>query len=251
MEYDGIRYCGFQLQTNAPTIQAELERAALRLTGEPVRVKGASRTDSGAHALGQVVALSTWSTLPVSTFVSGMNAHLPTDISVREAHQVDPSFDPRRDATSRVYRYTILNRPVRSPGWDRWAYRVPKRLDVEAMGVSLHTLEGSHDFAAFGGALPAGRSTVRQMLDARVWREDDRVLVEMEANAFLPGQVRRTVGVLVEVGSGRLSPESVRAIIDGCSQETATMAVPARGLCPMQVNYKDFLAHDSETNENL
>jgi tRNA pseudouridine38-40 synthase len=240
VEYDGTSYCGFQLQVQAPTIQAELERAVSQLTGVPTRVHGASRTDSGTHARGQVVALSTGSPLPVQTFVSGMNAHLSRDITIREAYQVSQEFEPRRHATSRVYRYTILNRPARSPVWERWAYHVPERLDTERMDAALRPLHGTHDFAAFAGHVPIGKSTVRRMVDTRVWREDERVLVEMEANAFLPGQVRRTVGALLQVGRGKLPPEALRAMLEGQSPQKADFAAPAKGLCLMRINYKDF-----------
>ena len=251
VEYDGTRYCGFQLQANGPTIQGELETAVARLTGDPARVQGASRTDSGAHAVGQVAAFSTESALPVSTFASGLNAYLPWDIAVREAHQMDPSFEPRRDATSRVYRYTIINRRARSPVWERWAHHVPGPLDIEAISVALRSLEGTHDFAPFGGRVPVGKRTIRRMMATRVWQEEDRLLVEMKANAFLPGQVRRTVGALLQVGTGRISPEAIRAMVDGQSNQLATEAVPAKGLCLMRVNYKDFPPDDCETNENL
>ena len=240
VEYDGTSYCGFQLQAQAPTIQAELERAVSQLTGMSARVYGASRTDSGAHATGQVVALSTGSHLPIQTFVSGMNAHLSRDITIREAYQVSPEFEPRRHATSRVYRYTILNRPARSPVWERWACHVPEQLDTEKMGVALRLLHGTHDFAVFAGHVPAGKSTVRRMVDTRVWREDERVLVEMEANAFLPGQVRRIVGALLQVGRGKLPPEALQAMLEGQSPHKADFAAPAKGLCLMRINYKDF-----------
>ena len=240
VEYDGTSYCGFQLQAQAPTIQAELERAVFRLTGVPARVHGASRTDSGTHATGQVTAISTESHLPIQTFVSGMNAHLSRDITIREAYQVNPGFEPRRHAISRIYRYTILNRPARSPVWERWAYHVPEHLDVARMDTSLRSLRGTHDFAAFAGRVPAGKSTVRRMVDTRVWREDERVLVEMEANAFLPGQVRRMVGALLRVGKGKLPPEALRAMLEGQGPQKADSAAPAKGLCLIRINYKDF-----------
>lgn len=251
IEYDGTEYSGFQKQTKAPTVQCALEEALARLTGEQIRVKGASRTDSGAHALGQVVAFSTDSSLPLEAFVKGPNAHLPREIAVLQAHLVPTLFDPRRDATSRVYRYTILNQATRSPSWERWAYQVPGQLDLDAMSASLRSLEGSHDFAPFGGAVPLGKSTIRRIISTQVIRYDNRVLVEIEGNAFLPGQVRRTVGTLLKVGKGKLSPETVRGIIDGSSDQRATTAVPAKGLCLVKIKYKDFPPNGYKTNENL
>ena len=126
VEYDGTRYCGFQLQNNGPTIQAELEGAISRLTRESARLRCAGRTDAGVHALGQVITFSTSSTLPSKRLIQGMNHLLPTDIAVREAYDVPVTFDPRRHAKSRVYRYTILNRDHPSPLLERYAYRVSK-----------------------------------------------------------------------------------------------------------------------------
>lgn len=240
VEYDGTGYCGFQLQPEAPTIQAELERAVFHLTGIPARIHGASRTDSGAHATGQVVALSTESRLPIRTFVSGMNAHLSKDITIRDAYQVNQDFEPRRHATSRVYRYTILNRSARSPVWGKWVYHIPTHLDTMKMDAALSLLHGTHDFAAFAGYVPAWKSTVRRVIDTKVWREDERVLVEIEANSFLPGQVRRIVGSLVQIGHGKFPQETLRAILDGQSPHRADFSAPARGLCLMRINYKDF-----------
>ena len=237
VEYEGTHYHGFQLQANAPTVQEELEKALHQLTGVHTRVQGAGRTDSGAHALGQVVAFSTGSPVSVGTFVTGLNAYLPQDIAIHAAYQVETGFDPRRDAISRLYRYTILNRAVRSPAWEQWAYRVAASLDVAVMGIALRSLKGTRDFAAFAAPVSNGKSSVRRLLNTRVWQEEDRVLVEMEANAFLTGQVRRTVAALVRVGKGNLLPEALRAMADGRSHSVPIASAPSKGLCLMQVNY--------------
>lgn len=240
VEYDGTAYCGFQLQSEAPTVQSELERAALELTGVPTRVYGASRTDSGTHAVGQVVAISTESLLPTHNFINGMNAHLSRDVTVREAYQVDPGFEPRRHAISRVYRYTILNRKARSPIWERWAHHVPENLNIENMNSAFSLIRGVNDFAPFSGQVPIGKSTIREVYDTKVWREGELVLIEIESNSFLPGQVRRTVGSLLQVGKGKLPVESLRNILDGENDLRADLAVPAKGLCLVYIKYKDF-----------
>ena len=243
VEYDGTRYAGFQLQANALTIQGELETAIARLTLAEARVHGAGRTDQGVHAQGQVVAFSTDSALPCKELVSGLNHFLPADIAVQAAYNVPPTFDPRRHALSRVYQYTILNRAVRSPLMERDAYRVAVPLDDEAMAVSLRLLIGRHDFAPLSGPVPAGKSTVRNIYTTRLWRDGEIVRFEVEANAFLPHQMRRIAGLLLAVGTGRLSPEGVWGVLDGHSdlraREKLTSA-PSHGLRLMQVKYEDF-----------
>ena len=254
VEYDGTRYAGFQLQTNALTIQGELEQAIAQLTLAPARVHGAGRTDSGVHAQGQVVAFATSSLLPCETLARGLNHFLPQDIAVRAAYNVVPTFDPRRHACSRVYQYTLLSHSSRSPLRERYAYRVTDPLDDEAMRIALQSLEGEHDFAPLGGPVAPGKSTMRNVLATRLWREDDLVLFQVEANAFLPHQMRRIGGLLVAVGTGRLSLEGVRAMMDGHYDPWSlgkVSTLPPQGLCLMKVNYEDFPPHGYETNENL
>lgn len=243
VEYDGTRYAGFQIQANAPTIQGELEQAVVQLALGPARVRAAGRTDCGVHAQGQVVAFSTGSLLPCETLIRGMNHFLSADIAVRAAYNVPPTFDPRRHARSRVYRYTLLNRTSRSPLQERYAYRVKERLDGEVMGTALQWLEGKHDFAPLSGPVSPGKSTIRNVYATRLWREGDLMSFEVEANAFLPHQMRRIGGLLVAVGTGCLSLEEVRAMMDGHSDpwppgKVATL--PPQGLCLMQVKYEDF-----------
>ena len=254
VEYDGTRYAGFQLQANAPTVQRELERAIARLTLASARIRGAGRTDRGVHAQGQVATFSTGSPLPCWTLVRGLNHFLSADIAVQEAYDVPATFDPRRHARSRVYRYTLLNRPHPSPLRERYAYRMADPLDDEAMQVALRSLEGEHDFACLGGSVASVRSTIRNVYATRLWREDEMVQFEVEANAFLPHQMRRIAGLLVAVGTGRLSPEGVHAIMEGHSDlwvPEKVSTLPPQGLCLMQVNYEDFPPHDYQTNENI
>lgn len=244
VEYEGTRYGGFQLQSNARTIQGELEKAIERLTLEPARVHGAGRTDQGVHALGQVAAFSTGSELPCEKLIGGLNHFLPEDIAVHAAYDVPAGFDPRRDALSRVYRYTFLQQGIRSPLSERYAYRVSEPTDDEAMRVALRSLEGEHDFACLSGPVTSGKSTVRQVYTTKLWREEDSLTrFEVEANAFLPHQMRRIAGLLLAVGVGRLSPEGSRAMLDGHvapGLETVVKTLPPQGLCLMRVKYEGF-----------
>jgi tRNA pseudouridine38-40 synthase len=239
MEYDGTRYHGSQLQSNAPTIQGETESALYKLTGERIRVSMASRTDAGVHAKGQVVGFRTKACFPPETWVEAMNHYLPKDISVREAYEVEDPFDVRRRASSREYRYHILNRHAPSPLWRHFSESVPQRLDVEAMNAACAVLVGERDFAPFAPATYT-RSTRRRVLRAEVNRRRDLVLFDMEATSFLPHQVRNTVGGLVKVGLHKMSVESFRE--KSCSGEAGTIGptAPARGLCLMNIKYPDL-----------
>ena len=238
IEYDGTSYHGFQLQAELTTIQGELETALGRLTGETRRVMAASRTDAGVHARGQVVSLRTGSRLPAPTFVTGLNHYLPEDIAVKAAYRVHDAFDVRREAISREYRYYILNSRTRSPIRRWYSYRVPGELDIAAMNEAAEALEGKHDFRSFASRLePKGRSTVRNVFRAWVEREAEMVMFNMVASSFLPHQVRNTVGVLLEVGAGRINVDEVRRIMEARQAGLAGPTVPARGLYLMRINY--------------
>ena len=238
VEYDGTRYHGFQLQANSATIQGEIEKALLKLTGERIRVKAASRTDAGVHARGQVVSFRTKSALPVKAFVEGMNYYLPQDIAVSEAFKADDSFDARRGATSREYRYYILNSQTRSPMRQGFSYRVAGKLDIGAMKQACQALVGRHDFASFiSASLPAKKSTVRNVYKAEIERFEDMVVFDMVANSFLPHQVRNTMGSLLKVGQSKMTVEEFQLMIEAKTPGMAGPTAPAGGLCLMRVNY--------------
>jgi len=241
VEYDGRRYHGFQWQAKLPTIQAELERAIRKLTGERIRVIAASRTDSGVHAKGQVVSFRTRSALSPQTFARALNYYLPRDVAVKGACRVNMDFNVRRDALSREYDYHILNSSTRSPLWEGFAYFVPKKLDIGIMNKTCQFLEGEHDFASFAASLGKLRSTVRTVYEARVTREDDLVTFNMVANSFLPHQVRNTVGLLIRVGSGKVGLEEMQQIMEAKTLGLAGPTAPAYGLCLTKVNYPSNL----------
>jgi tRNA pseudouridine38-40 synthase len=235
LEYDGSRFGGSQVQKNAPSVQGELEAALRKLTGERPRVTLAGRTDAGVHARGQVAAFTTTSALETVVFVRGLNAWLPEEIAVRRALEVAERFDPRRHADSRTYRYTIYNAPVRSALWRAHAWHVAEPLDTAPMQEGAAELVGEHDFAAFSRR--EGVRTVRRMRRCQVARRGPLVTVELEANAFLRQQVRRTVGALVQVGSGRLSAARFRDLLRRAEPTSAGPLAPAHGLCLLRVSY--------------
>ncbi len=239
LEYDGTNYHGSQWQANAPTIQGEMEKALKKLTGERIRIKAASRTDAGVHARGQVVSFRTGSALPLQSFIDGLNHYLPRDIAVKEAYRLDDSFDVRRGAVSREYKYYMLNSPTRSPMRQGFSCRVDGNLDIEAMNKACQALVGRRDFASFVSSAETARSkrTIRNVFKAEITRDGDMIVLDMAANSFLPHQVRNTVGSLIKVGQGKVTVDEFYSLVEARTPGLAGPTAPADGLCLMRVNY--------------
>jgi tRNA pseudouridine38-40 synthase len=250
LEYDGTRYNGFQWQVGVLTIQDEVERALGKFTGEDIRIRGASRTDSGAHARGQVVDFLTAAPYTIDTFPRALNANLPRDIRVRGAAQVGLEFDARRHAVSRVYLYTVLNTRGPSALLRNYSHWVPGSLDLPRMQEAADHLCGTRDFSALTAPLPPERSPVRRVTRWDVRRVEDRVLIEAEANGFLPHQIRRTNGVLVNVGLGKLETDITKRLTNGSLREMRNCpSLPAKGLCLMRVVYPEPIICDENGDE--
>ncbi|HEX5480936.1 MAG TPA: tRNA pseudouridine(38-40) synthase TruA [Dehalococcoidia bacterium] len=246
LEYDGTAFSGSQYQENGRTVQAELEAAINNLTGERVRAAFAGRTDAGVHAMGQVAAFGTSKRLPAAAAVRGLNHFLPEDVAVRDAVEAAPEFDPRRDAESRRYRYLIARRRERPALLRGRVWHVSRALDIETMRRAARMLEGAHDFAAFAG--PYDGPTRRTLRRCEVASAGECLRIEMEAEAFLPHQVRRTVGALVEVGSGRMSEEALVRLLEEAKPATAGPSAPACGLYLVSVAYDGLRFGAGETD---
>ncbi len=241
IEYDGTAFAGSQVQVNARTVQGELEEALNRLIGERTRVRLAGRTDAGVHATGQVVAFC----LPRRESVRWagwrelqrrLNAALPRDVAVRSLGAATPSFDPRREARWRVYRYRILVNGTRRP-LDRYrTLEIDEPLDVEAMRSAAAMMIGERDFSALG-ADARGR-TVRHLAEVRITRRGALVEIRVTANAFLRRMVRSMVALLMEAGRGKLAPSEVERLLDGGERALAGRAAPPRGLTLERVVYE-------------
>ena len=238
VEYDGAAFAGSQAQHAQRTVQQAVESAIEAFTGETQRVRFAGRTDAGVHALGQVVTLDTQTSHEPGRFRDALNHFLPEDVAIRAACEATLDFEPRRHALSRTYRYLIEHGRPRSPLNRRTAWQREGTLDVRSMSEAAASLpRGERDWAAFAGPLPEGRSALRTLLRREVKRRGPhRLEVWMEADAFLPHQVRRTVGALEAVGAGRMTPAHFGQLIEGPPGGVGPTA-PPHGLTLMHVRY--------------
>lgn len=240
--YDGTDFSGFQVQAEQRTVQGVLEETLVTITQESIRVVGSGRTDSGVHALGQVIAFRTCWRHELDSLQRGWNALLPKDVAVMSLCEAHEGFHPRFSAASRTYRYTIWDHPVRNPLMQRTSLWVAYSLDVEAMRQATQLLVGEHDFATFGRP-PKGENTIRQVIQA-AWTQTGNVLaLDIQANAFLYRMVRSIVGTLLQVGRGDLSVREFAARFAACDRSQAGSTAPACGLCLMAVHYETEFRH--------
>lgn len=223
ISYDGHGFSGWQSQANHSGVQDCLEKAIAQITGHAVRVHAAGRTDTGVHALGQVIHFDTAATRPISAWVRGVNAFLPPSVRVLWAHDVAPEFHARFSAISRSYQYLLYNAPVASAimhhksGW----FHLP--LDVAAMQKACEFLLGEHDFSAFRASECQAKSPVKTMHESSVMQKGAYIQFCFSANAFLHHQIRNIVGALVYVGKGALQPEDMQLLLQ---QKNRTLSPP-------------------------
>ena len=253
VEYQGTNYNGFQLQLNQPTIQGALEEALARFTGESIRMRGASRTDSGAHAQGQVVDFLTGSRHPVDKFPPAMNYFLPGDIRVLRALPVAAGFHSRRSALGRRYEYRILARAEPSALRRHTHLWVREPLDIAQMREAAQALVGTQDFRVIASGHPEERSAVRTVSRWDVVRDGDTVVVECEANGFLKQQIRKANAILLEIGKGRQPVELMQQTLEGRDAVPEIPLLPARGLCLIEVKYPEgaFDFPPADTGQDL
>ncbi len=246
VEYDGTSFAGFQYQPDTRTVQGELETALARLAGgERVVVEGAGRTDTGVHAFGQVIAFTYRGRVPGPALCRAVNALLPPDVAIRDLRRAPDGFHPRYAARYREYRYTVWNGP-QSPLRERTALGIRVPLDIAAMAGAGLVFEGRHDFSAFGGT---DRSPVRTVDAVRVRRKGRLVTIDVRAESFLRGQVRRMVAGLLEVGHGKMTEAELRAALAARKPALNGAAAPAKGLCLRRVALGRRPADDKEDEE--
>jgi tRNA pseudouridine38-40 synthase len=239
VEYDGSDFCGWQRQENGPSVQQHLEEALAAMVGRPVAVVGASRTDAGVHALGQVASFQTEATIPLHGFRMGMNSHLPPQIAVVSAEEVAADFHARFSARGKRYRYSILTRSSRAPlVRHRVWHKGGAALDLAAMREAAGHLPGERDWSAFRAAGCTARTATRRIDSVEVSEpEAHRIDIEVRGNAFLRNMVRILVGTLVEVGEGRIQAGQVAEIVESRDRTRAGPTAPAHGLTLVEVLY--------------
>lgn len=239
LSYDGTAYGGWQKQTNANTIQAELERALLAVTGQQVRAVASGRTDAGVHARGQLVSFACSTRLAADVLRRALNANLPADIVIVDAQDAPDGFHAIRDTVRKRYRYVVQDGRQRDVFARAYAWFVPQRLDVPAMQEAARCLVGRHDFSSFESAGSRRVSSVRTILDLSVARcaDDylDRVVIEVESDGFLYNMVRNIAGTLVTVGRGRRPAAWVSEVLAAHDRRLAGPTAPPQGLFLLQV----------------
>ena len=235
--YDGTDYCGWQIQPNGITVEEVLNRNLSELTGEEITVTGASRTDSGVHAQGNVAVFDSDTTIPPERIAYAVNRKLPEDIVVIRSEEVPGDWHPRYQETEKTYEYHILNREMPDPVRRRDTYFVSYPLDLEAMRRAAAYLKGEHDFRSFCNVHTDVQDTVRTIYDLDIIRSGDLVTVRIRGKGFLYNMVRIIVGTLVRVGRGFYSPGQVKEILEAKERTSAGVTAPPQGLVLVKIDY--------------
>lgn len=230
MEYNGSNYCGWQSQTAGCSVQDQLETALSRIAQEDIRVVTAGRTDTGVHALYQVVHFDTSAKRPLSAWVRGVNTFLPEDIAVLWAGETSENFHARYGAFERRYQYLLLNRPARPGCHDRKVGWFHEPLDLNRMRNGAGKLIGEHDFSAFRAAECQAKSAIRKLTRLDISQHGNMFIFDLTANAFLHHMVRNIVGCLIYVGKGKYSPNWIQTLLESCDRSLAAPTFSPAGL---------------------
>jgi tRNA pseudouridine38-40 synthase len=236
--YDGTNYHGWQVQDNGITIEEVLNRTISELVQEDIKVIGASRTDAGVHASGNVAVFDTESRIPGDKFSFALNQRLPEDIRIQESCEVDADFHPRYADTVKTYEYNILNRRFELPSKRLYAAFCYYPMDIERMNQAAAYLVGEHDFKSFCSAGAQVQTTVRTIYAVNVTKEDDMVHIRITGNGFLYNMVRIIAGTLMQVGTGLMEPEQVKEILEARDRSKAGPTAVAKGLTLVEIRYE-------------
>ena len=261
--YDGTNYSGWQIQPRAKTIEAVLDEAIYCLTGEKVHVIGASRTDAGVHAMGNVAVFDTESKIPGEKFAFALNRFLPDDVAIQSSREVSPDFHPRHCDTKKTYRYRILNTKMPVPQLRNYAWHVDIPVNIARMRQAAGYLVGEHDFKSFCCVKTQAESTVRTIYDIIITADyrnnnnrskdkacdnfedteqtkeigDGEIVIEITGNGFLYNMVRIIAGTLIQVGKGRFEPNQVEKMLLAEDRTMAGQTAPPQGLTLMNIEY--------------
>lgn len=235
--YDGTNYCGWQIQPNGITIEEVVNKALRKLTGENITVIGASRTDSGVHAMGNVAVFDTETTIPSERIAMAVNRILPEDIVVVKSEEVALDFHPRYCECEKTYEYHIVNTRTLIPTKRLTNYFVSYELDIEKMRKGAEYLLGEHDFASFCNIKTDVENTVRTVKELEILKNNEEITIRISGNGFLYNMVRIIVGTLIRVGRGFYQPEQVKEILEAKNRKVAGVTAPPHGLMLMEIRY--------------
>lgn len=235
--YDGTAYCGWQIQNNGITIEEVLNRELSNLLNEDIKVIGASRTDSGVHALGNVAVFDTEARMPAEKISFALNSRLPKDIVVQESKEVPLEFHPRYVKCEKTYEYRILNRRFPLPSERFNSHFFHYELDVDKMREATTYIVGEHDFKCFCAAGAQVKTTTREIYEINILENDGMIRIRIRGNGFLYNMVRIIAGTLIKVGNGDIEPYALKSIIDSKKRENAGPTAPANGLTLVEINY--------------
>ncbi|MBQ9928352.1 MAG: tRNA pseudouridine(38-40) synthase TruA [Lachnospiraceae bacterium] len=238
--YDGTAYNGWQLQPGAATIEGELNSALSRLLCEEIRVIGASRTDSGVHALCNIAVFDTNARIPAEKISYALNQRLPEDIRIQKSMEVASDFHPRHCNSKKTYEYRILNREFSFPTRRLYAHFTYVPLDAELMRRGAAYLIGEHDFKSFCATAAVVETTVRTITDVQVERINEEIVIRVSGTGFLYNMVRIIAGTLMEVGRGNYPPEKVQEILEAKDRQAAGPTAPACGLTLVKYEFEDL-----------
>ena len=237
--YDGTDFVGWQIQSEGRTVEGELNKAINALTGETIEVIGASRTDSGVHAKGNVAVFDTESTIPADRFMYALNSLLPEDVSIVESKEVADDFHPRHCTSIKTYEYRIFVSRINDPLKRRYAYRFPTDLDVNRMDEAAKYLIGEHDFKSFCCVRTQAETTVRKLYSADVFHDGDDIVIRVSGAGFLYNMVRIIAGSLMEVGSGKKDPIFIKEALEGTDRTLAGPTAEPQGLTLINIEFAD------------
>ena len=240
--YDGTNYCGWQVQPNGISVQEVLNRELSQLLKEEIHTIGASRTDAGVHALGNVAVFDTENRMPADRISLALNTRLPQDIRIQESREVPAEFHPRFCETRKTYEYRILNRKFPDPTRRLYSYFYYYPLDVDLMRKAAQYLIGEHDFKSFCTAKPETENTVRRIEALDIDRANDLITIRIRGNGFLYNMVRIIAGTLIRVGGGFFEPEHVREILEARDRSMAGETARPEGLTLVKIEYPQWEA---------
>ena len=228
--YDGTNYHGWQIQPESITIEKVLNECLSSFLHEEISVIGASRTDAGVHAFGNLCVFDTDCTIPAERFPNAINALLPDDIKIQKGQEVELDFHPRKCDTRKTYEYHILNTDFDNPVYNRYSTHVYGYMDIDKMNEAGHYLVGEHDFTSFCSINAQALTRVRTLYDINVQRRNDEIVISVTGNGFLYNMVRIIAGTLIDVGRGHTEPEKILSILNAKDRALAGPTAPAKGL---------------------